>query len=136
MDKNKGKVPVCLYNEIRNVNKVAIVGSRTFNDYETFKKELQIFLKEQSIKKFEIVSGGAYGADKLAERYAKEYNVPIKIFSAEWDKYGKKAGYIRNKKIWEYADLGIAFWDGKSKGTQHSFKLAKDFNKYLKIVKF
>jgi hypothetical protein len=114
--------------------KLAIVGSRTFSDYELLKEEIDKLRKEYKIN--EIVSGGANGADKLAEKYAKENNLKLTVFPAKWDKYGKKAGWIRNKQIWEYADCGVAFWDGKSKGTQHSFKLAEQFRKELKIVKF
>ena len=82
----------------------------------------------------EIVSGGAKGADGFAERYAKEKNIPLKVFKAGWDKYGKRAGYIRNKEIWEYADQGIAFWDGRSRGTAHSFELSKFLGKKIKII--
>jgi len=114
--------------------KLAIVGSRTFNDYELLKDEVDKLLKKYNIT--EIVTGGAKGADTLAEQYARENNLKITIFPAEWNKYGKKAGFIRNDKIWQYADFGIAFWDGESKGTQHSFKLAKKYNKELKIVRF
>jgi len=114
--------------------KFAIVGSRTFNDYELLKDEVDKLLKECNIT--EIVTGGAKGADSLAERYAKENNLKLTIFHPEWNKYGKRAGYIRNDKIWQYADIGIAFWDGKSKGTQHSFKLAEKYGKKLKVIKF
>ena len=115
-------------------HKIAVVGSRNFNDYELFKKIMDEFL--QNFEKVEFISGGAKGADALAERYAKENNIPITIFYPNWKKYKKAAGYIRNKKIWEEADLGIAFWDGKSKGTTHSFKLAKKFNKDLYVFDF
>jgi hypothetical protein len=104
--------------------KLAIVGSRTFNDYG---------LLVSSIKDIpdvtEIVSGGARGADKLAERYAKEKNIPIKIFLPEWDLLGKSAGYIRNKQIVDYCDKVLAFWDGISKGTNHSIKIAENQKK-------
>ena len=114
--------------------KLAVVGSRSFEDYELFKREVDTLRDEYEID--ELVSGGANGADKFAEDYANENNLKITIFYPEWKKYGKKAGFIRNALIWEYADLGIAFWDGKSKGTQHSFKLAQKEEKYLKIISF
>jgi hypothetical protein len=114
--------------------KLAVVGSRTFNDYELLSKSIDEVREQTQID--EIVSGGANGADKLAEQYAKENNLKLTIFKAHWHKYGKKAGYIRNKEIWEYVDFGIAFWDGKSKGTAHSFKLSEKFGKELKIIRF
>jgi len=115
--------------------KIAIVGSRSFNNYKLLKNEIDKFKKEYHIT--EIVTGGAKGADVLAEKYAKENNIKLTVFYPDWNKYGKKAGFIRNDKIWQYADIGIAFWDGKSKGTQHSFKLAeKKYNKKLKVIMF
>jgi len=114
--------------------KLAIVGSRTFNDYELLKDEVDKLLKRYNIT--EIVTGGSKGADKLAEQYARENGLKLTVYYAQWRKYGKKAGFIRNDKIWQYADFGIAFWDGESRGTQHSFKLAEKYNKKLKIIRF
>lgn len=111
--------------------RVAVIGSRSFNDYELVKKVLDTIKDSITL----IVSGGCKGADLLGERYAKENNIETLIFLPEWDKYNKAAGYIRNKLIIENADLVIAFWDGKSPGTQHSFKLAKELNKTIHIVK-
>ena len=111
--------------------KLAVVGSRTLTKYKLLLNELNQY---DGIT--EIVSGGAQGADKLAERYAKEKNIPIKIFKADWGRYGKRAGYVRNKEIWDYADQGIAFWDGHSRGTAHSFELARFLGKKLKTVIF
>jgi len=116
------------------MTKLAIVGSRSFNDYDKAKAIIDEVIAENPTIN-EIVSGGANGADKLAERYAQENNLKIKIFYPEWSKYGKRAGFIRNEKIWQYADLGIAFWDGKSRGTQHSFDLANKLGKKIIIVR-
>lgn len=113
---------------------LAVVGSRTFTNYELLKIEISNLLKEYSIKT--IISGGASGADTLAERYAKEMGLHLKIIKPEWSKYGKKAGYIRNVEIWNNSDLGIAFWDGQSTGTAHSFEIAKKQNKTIKIVNY
>lgn len=82
------------------------------------------------------MSGGAKGADSLAERFAKENNIETMIFPADWDKYGKNAGYIRNKDIISNSDIVIAFWDGKSKGTKISIDLAKQSSKILFIEIF
>lgn len=114
-----------------------IVGSRTFTDYSLFKEKTDYLL--QNKKNIVIVSGGAKGTDTLAEKYAKENDFPFLMFSAEWDKYGCAAGYIRNEKMHNFisrqSDRGvIAFWDGKSKGTTHSFELAKRYNNPIKTV--
>lgn len=113
--------------------KLAVIGSRDFNNYAL----LEIVLNNLKISKNDIiVSGGAGGADTLAEQYANQYDIPLEILKPDWEKYGKGAGFIRNKEIWDNSDQGIAFWDGKSKGTEHSFKIAKDQNKTLFVVDY
>ena len=80
----------------------------------------------------EIVSGGARGVDEYAEAWAKLKGVKSKIFKPDWS-LGKSAGAIRNRKIVDYCDQLIAFWDGKSKGTLISIEMAKSANK-LRMV--
>lgn len=113
--------------------KIIIAGSRDFNDYETLKKVCDFMLSRQD--EVEIVSGTARGADLLGERYAKEKGYPIKQFPADWSK-GKGAGYIRNEDMAKYSDALIAFWDGKSKGTEHMINLAKKHGLKVKVQKF
>jgi hypothetical protein len=55
--------------------------------------------KIQSGEKVVIISGGAKGADSLGERYAQERGLEVKVFRADWDKYGKRAGILRNTKM-------------------------------------
>ena len=108
--------------------KVGVVGSRTFNDYK---------LLSDTLKKIEIttiVSGGARGADKLGEQYAKENNIPTIIFLPDWDKHGKSAGFIRNTDIINESELVIAFWDQESRGTLDSIEKAKKLNKQVIII--
>lgn len=114
--------------------KLAVVGSRSFNNYDALSKELDYIRTRQNITA--LVSGGAKGADVLAERYAKENNIEVLVIKPDWDKHGNKAGFIRNVEIWDNSDFGIAFWDGESKGTQHSFDIAKKQNKYCKLFKY
>jgi hypothetical protein len=107
--------------------KVIVAGSRNFCDYELLKCKLMFLLKNKLKNDVEIISGGAKGADCLGERFAKENGYNLRIFKANWNKYGKKAGPIRNTEMVEYADALVAFWDGKSKGTAHIIDFA-DFN--------
>ena len=116
------------------MTKIAVVGSRDFDDYTLFESVMDDFLRDKGQVLF--VSGGANGADKLAEEYAKVHDIEIIIYKAEWKRYGRGAGFVRNKKIWDESDMGIAFWDGKSKGTQHSFKLAEKMGKALVIYNY
>ena len=110
--------------------KTIIAGSRDFNDYET----LVSFCNGKNIA--EVVSGTARGADKLGERFAESRDIPIKRFPANWDKFGKSAGYLRNSEMANYADACIVFWDGKSKGSKHMIDLAKEKGMDINIVYF
>ena len=121
--------------------RIIIAGSRKFNDYPKMVKELdnlRIHLIN-SINPIEIVSGHAPGADTLGEKFAKEYDYPLKIFPAEWDKYGKAAGPIRNEQMAKYAaeaDVGmlIAFPVGESRGTKNMIKLAKQYGLEVRVI--
>lgn len=114
--------------------KVIIAGTRDFSDYSLVKDKLDLL--KSSVGQFEVVSGGARGADSLGERYANENDLSLKIFPAEWDKYGKSAGYRRNEQMAQYADACIVFWDGESKGTEHMINLAREYGLKLSIVKY
>lgn len=83
-----------------------------------------------------IVSGGAIGADKLAEKYANENKYEKIIFKPDWKRYGNGAGAVRNREIINEADIVIAFWDGESKGTKNSIDIAQKYNKKIIVVKF
>lgn len=110
--------------------KIAVIGSRNFKDYELMKITLD------EVRPQLIISGGARGADTLAEKYAKENGIPTLIFLADWNRYGKSAGYRRNVDIIANADCVVAFWDGVSKGTKHSIDLAYSAGKEVKTIKF
>lgn len=113
--------------------KVIIAGGRDFNDYDLLMKKVNSLLRNQ-YEGIEVVSGGARGADSLGERYAVDSDMSIKEFPADWDKYGKSAGYRRNVDMAEYADALIAFWDGKSKGTKHMIDIATKKGLKVRVV--
>ena len=112
--------------------KLAIIGSRTFNDYEKMKYYVGTYLDRTEL----IISGGAKGADSLAKRLALDFIMDYIEYPAEWDKYGKSAGYRRNIQIVDECDMVLAFWDGKSKGTKHTIDLARKAKKPTFIVYF
>jgi len=114
--------------------KVIVAGSRNFDDYELLKNKLNHLLKNKD--SVEIVSGTAKGADKLGERYANETNSKLTLFPADWDRYGKSAGYIRNKQMAIYADAAIIFWDGESKGAKHMIDLANSQKIEVRVVNY
>lgn len=110
--------------------KIAVVGSRGFNDYSLLERTLAPY------SPFILVSGGARGADRLAERFADENSLEKIIFKPDWNKYGKRAGFLRNIKIVDESDMVIAFWDGNSPGTKSSIDLAKKGNKELSVIRY
>lgn len=114
--------------------RVIVAGSRGFNDYQKLCKTLDHLLCRYQPSEVEIVSGGARGADTLGERYAKEKGCSLKIFPAEWDKFGKSAGYRRNVQMAEYSNGCVVFWDGKSKGAKHMIDIAEKYKLNLRKV--
>ena len=112
--------------------KTAVIGTRTFENYQQLCETLGNLANTPT----EIISGGATGADALAERYAKENNLPLTIHLANWKEYGKAAGPIRNKTIIEECEQLVAFWDVQSKGTSYTIKTAKGKGKLSKVVNY
>ena len=112
--------------------KIAIIGSRKLNDPE----EVYHIITENIPRNCsEVVSGGADGIDKLAQRYAEENHLYFRVFLPEYDKYGSAAPIMRNDQIVEYADMVYAFWDMESHGTRYSIKKCIETQKPVKIVK-
>jgi len=116
------------------MKKVIVAGSRGFTNYELLKEEMSIICS--GIYELEIVSGTARGADQLGEKWALENGFPVKRFPADWLKYGKSAGYVRNEQMAQYANCLIAFWDGISNGTKHMIELAKKYQLEIHIIDY
>ena len=104
--------------------KIIIAGSRNMVPIKEDWVLLDRLLIEMSIT--EIVSGCAKGADTFGEEWADDQRLPVKKFPADWDKYGKNAGPIRNKQMAEYADGLVAFRFKNSKGTTNMIKQARE----------
>jgi predicted NAD-dependent protein-ADP-ribosyltransferase YbiA (DUF1768 family) len=152
-----GKILTKLRDQYRsNTFYLLVAGSRTYNNYDELKAKLDFVLSKKT--DIVIVSGGADGADSLAERYAKEKGYRCEVFKAQWDDiqglqpseigytrngkpYRKNAGYERNLRmhqfISQFPNRGcICFWDGKSKGTSHNFNLSHQNNTPLKVFDY
>ncbi len=111
--------------------KVAVVGSRTFSNYDLLCNTLNEHREKISL----IISGGAKGADTLAQKYARDNGIPILIYYPDWEQYGKKAGLIRNTLIAEQSDIMIGFREQMSMGTSHAIDYMRDsLNKPAVIV--
>ena len=116
--------------------RIIIAGSRDINSFEIVERA---FLNSQP-HPFDdisvIVSGCARGVDRIGEKIAEKYNIMVKRFPANWDKFGKTAGYKRNVEMAEFADGLIAVWDGSSRGTNHMIDVMNRENKpvYIELV--
>ena len=115
--------------------RVIIAGSRGFADYAFLRQKMDYLLSETP-GGITIVSGGARGADSMGERYAGERGYEVARYPAEWEKYGKSAGYRRNAVMAANADALVAFWDGKSPGTRHMINLAMEKGLKIRLVLF
>jgi hypothetical protein len=102
--------------------KTIIAGSRTITDFALVANAI----KASGFKITEVVSGGCSGPDQLGERWAALNNVPVKVFPADWEAYGKAAGPMRNERMAAYADALIACFDGKSRGTANMIEHARE----------
>lgn len=118
--------------------KLIVAGSRNYNDYSEFKKliddNMRRILKVNNASDIEFVSGGCRGVDKMGEKYAEENGMNVKVFEADWKKYGKSAGPIRNSEMADYGDALIAFFNGESKGTLDMINKAKKKKMPITII--
>ena len=105
--------------------KVAVIGSRNLTV-----DNLGDYLPKGIT---EIVSGGAKGIDTVAKEYALKNRVKLTEFLPEYSKYKKGAPLKRNLQIIEYADMVIAFWDGKSRGTKFMIDSCKKTGKKIVV---
>lgn len=114
--------------------RLIIAGTRTFTDYELLRLEVIRFLEGQVPDL--VITGGARGADALGHQFAKAMEFKCIVMQADWDAYGKAAGYKRNIRMAQAATHCICFWDGKSRGTKNMIQLAKKHRLQLKVVQY
>lgn len=105
--------------------RIAIVGSRSIP---------AVNLASYAADADEIVSGGAMGVDRCAAEYARANGLILTEFLPEYARYGRAAPIIRNKKIVDYADRVVVFWDGHSKGSGSVIRYAQKVGKACKVV--
>ena len=97
---------------------VAVIGSRSIRQ-----ADLTRYLPPGTTM---LVSGGATGVDTIAEEYARQHALPIRVFRPNYALYGRKAPLFRNRQIVECADMVVALWDGKSTGTTYTINYAHE----------
>lgn len=111
--------------------KTIIAGSRHLNN----RYLVQLAVRGANWKIAEVVCGGTRGIDMLGKAWADKNSIPVKIFPADWRRYGRYAGPIRNQRMAEYADALIAVWDGKSPGTRDMIKQAREADLLVYVYK-
>lgn len=117
--------------------KLIVAGGRDFTDTNRMIAKLQKLVESGEITDSpELVCGMARGADMLAYSLWANNKMPIHNFPANWDKYGKSAGYRRNQEMGEFADAAVCFWDGNSKGTKHMIDIMNRLNKPVYVVRY
>lgn len=131
--------------------RIIVAGGRDFSDYDGMNMVLENYLSnifssgeiiDQS--KVTFVSGTAKGADTLGENFAKEHGYFVTRFPADWNRYGKRAGFLRNEEMAKYASedrenikgILFAFWDGKSKGTKNMINLGHKYGLEVHVFRY
>jgi len=110
-----------------NKMKTIIAGSRNITSPDIINRAMEQSLFIPTY----VLSGKAIGVDRLGELWATVNNIPILYYPADWNKYGKSAGYKRNEEMAKNASALVSIWDGVSKGTKHMINLAVKYK--LKI---
>lgn len=110
--------------------RVIVAGSRHFGSYESVADAIS----QSGFAITELVSGTARGVDRLGEMRAIRNGVPVRRFPAQWERYGKSAGFRRNVEMASYADALLAIWDGTSTGTKHMIDIAVENDLLIKVV--
>lgn len=111
--------------------KVAIVGSRKAGDF-TVERMVQRIPRNTT----ELISGGAPGVDTVAVQAALLLDLPIRVFSPDYEAYGHMAPLVRNRQIVDAADIVLAFWDNHSRGTAYTIKYCIERHKPFRIYLF
>lgn len=114
--------------------RMIVAGSRDFSDYDYLAKMLD-GLSAHIADTITILCGECRGADRLGKRYAIEHGYDVASYPADWKKYGKSAGYIRNREMAKNADSLVAFWNGVSRGTKHMIDLATEYGLEITVIR-
>jgi len=116
--------------------RLIVAGSRGFGSQDLMNRALDHLLQNKQPDEIEIVSGGARGADRSAIVYAQNRGYKLTVMKAEWNKFGRSAGYRRNQQMADYADACVVFWDGESRGSKHMMGIAKRRYMPLRVIRY
>ena len=115
--------------------RVIIAGNREWGDFGLIERFCDKVLsrKIEAGEDITILSGHCRGVDLLGERYARARGFQVECYPADWEKYGRKAGVIRNEIMVQRADALIAIWDGQSRGTKNVIELAEKYGLLVRV---
>lgn len=112
--------------------RLLVCGGRDFNDYGALRDAMNAVVgKETDVL---VIHGGARGADALAGRIAEEAHVPVKVFPADWETHGKRAGYLRNRQMLDEGKPDIVLAAPGGRGTAMMIRIAQEAG--VKVVEF
>lgn len=106
--------------------RMLISGSRYHTNKKLISEAIEQYLGDAYIEDVIIIEGGTKGADTIARQHAEEMGYEIETYPAQWDRYGKRAGSIRNQLMVDHgADICLAFPLEGSIGTYDCIRRAK-----------
>lgn len=107
-------------------------GSRLFASRKVVRRRLDDLPLDDLL----VIVGGAFGPDEFAREWAVQTGVDHLVRYSDWERYGKRAGYLRNSAMLdEGPDLVIAFWDGESRGTKHTIDEARSRGIRVEVIR-
>ena len=118
--------------------RVIIAGGREFSDFDVLSNCLNAVLGKayKTGDEVRIISGTARGADRMGEQFAVNSHLEVDRYPADWDRYGRSAGYKRNVQMAKAATHLVAFWDGESRGTKHMIDIAKELDLTIRVFNY
>lgn len=102
--------------------KLAIIGSR---DLPGSPETVATAIAQHNLAPTAVLCGEARGPDAWGRLWAEQRGIPVISYPADWERYGRSAGMIRNREMIAAADAVLALWDGVSKGTRDAISLAR-----------
>jgi hypothetical protein len=116
--------------------RLIVAGSRTYSNYEEFVSVLEDYIKQFEGQRILFYSGMAKrGADAMIVRYCDEHpECRYYPYPADWDNYGKGAGFMRNEQMALTGTHLLAFWDDVSHGTKHMIETMQKEGKPYSVV--
>lgn len=105
--------------------RVLVCGGRDFSDRRALYARMEELYAAHGKRFSTLIDGGADGADTLAWEWAGSRGLSTERYRADWEKHGRAAGPIRNKRMLDEGkpDLVVAFPGGR--GTANMVKQAK-----------